>query len=363
MSSIVMQTTKQPIDLRSDVMTPPTAAMWEAMQRARCDSGVFGEDTTVRELEATGAALLGKAAALFVPTCSMANLLALMTLGERGTQFIIEETAHIAWSEEYGFAHVCGLFPRLLAGAQGVLPVAAVEAAIVTPQFSHLPRTSLVCLENTHNNAGGIAITPDQTTDIATVAYRHGVAVHLDGARLFNAAVALGISVRELADPVDTVAISLNKGLCAPLGALLCGAAPVIEAARLNARRIGAGSIHKAGIFAAAGLIALTEMIDNLAHDNRRAADLARRLKALPDLHVDLNTVQTNIVKATVQREGLTARDFVASLARGGVLALERSAPDVRFVTHRMIGDEDIERAAEVVAHILEDFSSPSPRP
>ncbi|HVF10221.1 MAG TPA: GntG family PLP-dependent aldolase [Abditibacteriaceae bacterium] len=341
------------IDLRSDVMTPPTAEMWEAMRRAQCGGVRFGEDECVRELEALGAELLGKEAALFVPTCSMANLLALMTLGERGTQVILEAASHIAWSEEYGFAHICGLFPRLLPGTDGVLQPAAIEEALLIPRFSHLPRTSLVCLENSHNNAGGIAVTPAQTAAVAMVARQHGVAVHLDGARLFNAAVALGVLPRQLAAAVDSVAVSLNKGLCAPFGALLCGSSQVINEARINARRIGAASIHKAGIFAAAGTIALTSMIDRLADDNRRAAALARRLKALPDLYIDLETVQTNIVKATVMREGLTSREFVARLAQGSVLALERSAQDVRFVTHRLIGDAAIERAAQAVARAL----------
>jgi threonine aldolase len=335
-------------------MTPPTDAMWEAMRRARYGGAVFGEDASVRELESLGAEMLGKQAALLVPTCSMANLLALMTLGERGTQAILEATSHIAWSEEYGFAHICGMFPRLLTGKQGVLHAAEVEELIVTPQFSHLPRTSIVCLENSHNNAGGIAVTPDQTAAVAAVAHRHRIAVHLDGARLFNSAAALGVSARELAAPVDTVAVSLNKGLCAPVGALLCGSSQVIGAARINARRIGAGSIHKAGIFAAAGIIALTDMVDRLVDDNRRAARLAQLLKA-SGIQVDLATVQTNIVLATVS---FPARDFVSRLTQQGVLALERSAHDVRFVTHRLIGDAEIERAAEIVARLLKEMTT-----
>jgi threonine aldolase len=337
------------IDLRSDVVTPPTEAMWEAMRRAAARPIPFGDDPIVGELVVFGATLLGKETGLFVPTCSMANLLALMATTEPGDQIVLESTMHIVWSEGWGVAHPAGLFPRLLSGSRGVPAPEAVEEAIAVPCFGRIPRTGLVCLENSHNNAGGAAITPAQTNSIAEVAHRHEAAVHIDGARLFNAAAALGVPARALAEAADTVAVSLNKGLSAPEGALLCGPGRVIGRARRVAERLGAASLHKAGIAAAAALVGLTTMVDRLGDDNRRAACLAERISGTPGLSVDLAMVQTNIVLVELTGPVL-AREFVARLAERGVLALVRSLRHVRFVTHRLIDDADVERTAVAVA-------------
>jgi len=337
------------IDLRTDALSTPTEAMWEAMRRAEVGWAVRDEDPAVNELQRLAAELTGKEAALLVPACSTANLLALMTLGQHGTQVILEAGSHIVTTEEFGMVSVAGLFPRLLRGDAGVLDPDAVEAAIAEAIALGMPPTSLVCLENSHNNAGGVAITPAQTEAVAVVARRHAAMLHLDGARLFNSAHALGVPARRLAEPVDTVSISLNKGLCAPLGALLCGRRDMIERARSNARRIGAGSLHKAGLFAAAGVVALTQMVERLADDNRRAAGLARRLALLPGLRVDLARVQTNIVMTEVVAGGLSADALVRRLAERGVLALARPGERVRFVTHRLIGDAEIDRTALAV--------------
>jgi threonine aldolase len=276
-----------------------------------------------------------------------------MTLGERGTRVVAESTLHILAAEEGGFAYVCGLIPHAIESRRGVPDPAALDAALAGAQFGHALRTSLICLENSHNNAGGIAVTPEQTAAIAAVARRHAVPVHLDGARLFNAAVALGVPARDLAAPVDTVAISLNKGLSAPVGALLCGPRPAIDTARINLRRLGSGSIHKAGIWAAAGLVALRTMIPQLGDDNRRAAQLAAALAEIPGLRIDRETVQTNIVVAELASADLPASAFVERLAQAGVLALARSPRTVRFVTHRLIGDAEVQRTADAVAAAL----------
>lgn len=347
---------EQPIDLRSDVVAPPTEAMWTAMRSTQLGWALRGEDRAVNALEALGAELTGKEAALWVPTCSMANLLALMTLGERGTQVVLEATAHIAWSEEWGLAYVCGLVPRLVEGVGGLPAPEAIDAAIAEPRFGHLPRTCLVCLENTHNNAGGVPLTAEGTVAVAEVAHRSGVATHLDGARLFNAAAALGVPLRALTAPVDTVAIGLAKGLGAPEGALLCGPARTIVEARVGARRIGAGGLHKAGIPAAAGLVALTEMLDQPAKDNRAACRLAAGLGEIPGLSVVPAPVRTNIVIARPAAP-VSAHALVAGLAERGVLALARSAETVRFVTHRLIGDAEIARAVAVVTAVLRELA------
>jgi threonine aldolase len=274
-----------------------------------------------------------------------------MTLGERGAQVIVDETAHIVTSEEWGIITICNLVPRLVKSASGVLDPSLVEQ---TMRDTH---ARLVCLENSHNNAGGVALTAAQTNAVANLAHRFGASVHLDGARLFNSAVALGVSAKLLVENVDSVAISLNKGLCAPLGALLCGTREMIAAARMNAKRIGAASIHKAGYFAAAGLIALEKMIDGLGEDNRRARILGTKLASLPGLAIDLATVQTNIVFAEITQPGMSSNEFVARLAKQGVLAFARPSNRVRFVTHRMIGDEHVEQAARAVSEIFNQKS------
>lgn len=342
------------IDLRTDAMTPPTDEMWEAMRAAELGWQLLGEDTSVLELEALGAELLGKEAGLFVPTCSMANLLALMSLGERGTQVIFEANTHMARLEYANSAYITALFARLIEGKQGVLDPSAVDEVIRDAQYADLPRTSVVCLENSHNNAGGTIITPEQTAALAEVARRHGAAVHLDGARIFNSAAALGINLAALTAPVDTVAVSLNKGLCAPSGALLCGSRSVIDQARTNRKRLGAASMHKDGILAAAGIVALTKMIDRIGEDNRRARHFAERLVHLSGLYVDLSSVQTNIVLVTLTRTGLTAKEFVTRLSEKGILTRARSTSvQVRFVTHRMIEEREVERAVQAITEIL----------
>jgi threonine aldolase len=345
------------IDLRTDAMTPPTEAMWAAMRSAELGWAMRDEDRNVLELQALGAALTGKETALFTPTCSMANLLALLTLGERGTQVILESGCHTVTSEEWGVAALAGLFPRLLSAAAGAgAPTpAAVEAAFAAAADLGLPGISLVCLENSHNNAGGIAVTAAQTAAIAEIAHRAGACVHLDGARLFNAAAALGASARDLAEPADTVVISLNKGLCAPLGALLCGRRAVIESARGHARRFGAANIHKAGIFAAAGLVALNQMVGRLADDNRRARILAERLAGIPGLRLDLAGVQTNLIFADVTAPGLTSGAVARRLAERGILALARPGNRIRFVTHRLIGDAEVATAALETARVMSE--------
>lgn len=341
------------IDFRSDVLTLPTDEMWDAMRRTEPGWVWSGNDAAVNELEALAAATLGKEAAAFVPTCTMANLLALMTQGKRGTGVILEAASHIAWSEEWALSYICGLFPRLLSGTLGVMHPAEVEEVITTPRFGHLQPISILCLENSHNNAGGIAMTVEQTAAIADVAHSQSVVVHLDGARLFNSAAALDVTAQDLAEPVDTVSISLNKGLSAPYGALLCGPQAVIDEARINMKRLGAGSIHKAGIFAAAGIIALTTVAEQAGQDNRRAAQLARGLTSIPGLRVDMATVQTNIVNVVVEQAGWTVPSFVEHLSTQGVQALVRSHELVRFVTHAQISDADIEQAVAIIAEVM----------
>jgi threonine aldolase len=288
------------IDLRSDICAAPTDAMWDAMRTADIGWATYGEDENVNELERRGAELLGKEAAVLVPTCSLANLAALLAQTEPGDRVLVDADMHIRTSEGDWLTEVA----RLEVG----------EPAAV------------VCIENTHTRRGGTVLTAGQTAGLAARAPRS----HLDGARLANAAVALGVSLAELAAPVDTVAFSLNKGLCAPMGALLAGDADTIARARVHLKRLGGATVHKAGIYAAAGLLAL-DMVDRLADDHRRARELARLIGA-PE-------PETNIVYHDVDVDRLRER---------GVLAMELGGR-TRFVTHRLISDADIEVVAGVV--------------
>ena len=343
------------VDLRTDALTVPTEAMWDAMREA--DFGWSDDERRhVTELEALGAELLGMEAALLLSTCSVANLLALLSLAERGSQVILEESSHMVCMEEWGLAYVGAVFPRLVAGDGGVLSADTVADAIAAGRAISTSRTSAVCIENSHNNAGGTVTSAAQVRAIVETADRHGVAVHVDGARLFNAAVAQGVPPSDLTAGVASVAVSLNKGISAPWGALLCGSRDLIGRARLNARRLGVSSVHKEGMFAAAAIVGLTSMIDQLAEDNRRAAAIAAGLSQLDGLAIELATVQTNIVLVDTCASGLSAAEFVKRLGERDVLALGRSGDyQVRLVTHRGIEDADVEHVVAAARDCLRE--------
>ena len=328
------------IDLRSDFCATPTEEMWEAMRSARLGWAVAGEDENVTLLERRGAELLGKEAAVFVPTCTMANLAALLVLGTPGRAAVVERSAHVVVNEADGISELAGLVPVAVEGDHGRLDPDEVDAAILRSG------AAVLCLENTHTRAGGTVTDVARTEALAATARRHGARVHLDGARLANAAVALGVPLAALAAPVDTVALSLNKGLSAPFGALLAGDTATVVAARLHIRRLGGGTMHKAGIAAAAGLVALG-LVDRLATDHGRARQLARLLG------LDVGQVETNILLL----DAGDAEGVVGRLAERGVLALALDGRRVRFVTHRLVSDEDVERAAYAIAEAAPTMS------
>ena len=337
--------TTAPIDLRSDLHGRPTDEMWEAMRAAPLGWATVGEDPSVNELQERMAALLGKEAAIWVPTCGMANLVALLTIAPRGSTVVLEASSHILTSEEMGIEEIAGLEPWSLWAADGRLDPVAVEEAIIET------RATMLLLENTHTRAGGTVLTPELTAELAAAAQRHGAYVHLDGARLFNAAVALGVPLRELAAPVNTVAVSMNKGLCAPMGTILAGRAQVIELAHRTLRRLGGASVHKAGIAAAAALVALDTLVDRLADDHRRARELGALLQEITGLEIEPAEIETNIVLVDVSGTGADAgRVPRAAWPSAACSALERDTTRVRFVTHRLIGDDEIARTAERVA-------------
>ena len=335
------------IDLRSDLCAVPTDAMWEAMRKAELGWPRFGEDASLNTLCARGAALLGKPAATWVPTCGMANLAALLTLCEPGDRVVLESASHVLSSEGMGITGIARLEPRPVHAPDGRPDAGAVEDEIATSG------ATLLVLENTHTRAGGTVLTVGLTERLVESARRHDCSVHVDGARLANAAVALDVPLAELARPADSVALSLNKGLSAPFGALLAGGETVVERASTILHRLGGATMHRAGIAAAAGVVALDTMIERLADDHRRARDLATRLTGIDGLAVRNDPVETNIVLVDVRGTGKQAGELVESLDAAGVRAMSFDAGTMRFVTHRLIGDAEVEDAAAVVAGVV----------
>jgi threonine aldolase len=342
------------VDLRSDTVTQPTPAMREAMYRAEVGDDVYGEDPTVNRLEALAAERLGKEAALLLLSGTMGNLVGLLAQTRRGDEAIVGEHSHIFLNEAGGAAALGGvqLFP--IPSVRGVLDPARVEAAI-RPENVHYPRTALVCLENTHNRDGGAAVSVEATDAVAEVAHRHGLRVHLDGARLFNAAVALGVPASRLVQNVDSVTFCLSKGLGCPMGSILAGSAAYIKEARRWRKMVG-GGLRQAGIIAAAGIVALETMVDRLAEDHRNARRLAEGLSQLPGIAVDLDAVQTNIVMLEIVDPRIDSRQFVRAMAEQGVKIGSPYGRRIRAVTHYQITPDDIDytlRAAEAALGLV----------
>lgn len=337
-----------PIDLRSDTVTTPTPEMRRAMASAEVGDDVYGEDPTVRRLEETAAALLGKEAGLYVPSGTMGNLVAVMTHTRRGDEVLLEAEAHIYYYEVGGMAVVAQVLPRLVPGRRGVLAPEDVLGAL-RPANLHFPRPTLLCLENTHNRAGGTVWPPELFEAVSTTARRAGLAVHLDGARIFNAAVRLGRPAAELCRTADSVMFCLSKGLAAPVGSVLVGPADWIARARKN-RKIVGGGLRQAGVIAAAGLVALETMVERLAEDHENARRLALGLAGIGGLLVEPDKVETNIVMCDVSGLGVTAVEFARRQAEKGVLANAVDARRLRYVTHKDVSRRDMERAVTLVA-------------
>jgi threonine aldolase len=284
------------IDLRSDTVTLPTPAMRQAMFEAELGDDVLGEDPTVNRLEAMAAERLGKEASLFVASGTMANLVCLLAHCQRGQEAIMGHMAHTFLFEAGGAAAVGGIHPRTVPNQpDGTLDLGDVEAAIRPTDNPHHPRSRLVCLENTHNRCGGAVLTPAYMSQVRALADRHRLAIHLDGARVFNAAIALGVPVSELARDADSVSFCLSKGLSAPVGSMVCGSSALVNEARRQRKLLG-GGMRQAGVLAAAGIVALETMVDRLAEDHSNARKLAEGLAGLPGIVLDPKRVETNLV-------------------------------------------------------------------
>lgn len=341
------------VDLRSDTVTLPTPAMRRAMYEAELGDDVFGEDPTVNRLEAMAAERMGKEAAMFVASGTMGNLTALLTHCQRGHEAIMGDKAHTFLFEAGGSAVLGGIHPHTLPNQpDGTLRLEDIKAAI-RPENPHHPRTRLVCLENTHNRCGGAVLTPEYTDRVGELAHRHGLAVHLDGARVFDAAVALGVDVRHLTRSVDSVQLCLSKGLSAPVGSLLCATREFIAEAQRWRKMLG-GGMRQAGVIAAAGIEALDDMVDRLADDHANARRLAEGLADMPGFAVDLASVQTNIVIWDLTTDRVSPQEVVERLGAEGVKILAIGGRQFRAVTHYGIETDDVEQAVDVARQVME---------
>ncbi len=327
--------------------------MREAMARAAVGDDVYGEDPTVNELEALAAEMTGKEAGLFVPSGTMGNLAAVLTHCGRGDEAIVGSLSHTFLYEAGGISALGGVHSRQVPNQpDGTLALEDIRAAIRSEDV-HFPPSRLLVLENTHNRCGGVALTAEYTRAAADLAHAAGLAVHLDGARLFNAAAALGVSAAELAAPADSVTFCLSKGLCAPVGSVLCGSRAFIRRARRIRKQLG-GGMRQAGVLAAAGLVALREMAPRLAQDHQRARRLAAGLAALPGVRLDPGTPHTNMVYLSLDESlPLDAAALAARLRQEGVLVGVVGARRFRMVTHYWIDDDAVEQAAARFAAAL----------
>ncbi len=339
------------IDLRSDTKTRPTEAMRRAMAEAEVGDDVDREDPTVNKLEAVAADLLGKEAGLLVTSGTQGNIVSLLALTEPGEKLILEQDAHIFHYERGGVARLAGLMVHTLPGHYGAMNPAEVEAAIWAEEIHRAP-TGAVALENTHNRAGGTCLSVGYTNDICEVAHRQGVPVHIDGARIFDAAVALGVEAKELVAAADSVTFCLSKSLGAPVGSVICGREAFIARAREYRKMLG-GGMRQAGIIAAAGLVALEQELPRLHEDHQKARRIAEVLAELPGVRLDLATVQTNMVLFELQRADMTAPQLCERLAEWDIQARARNEVQIRFVLHRDISFKDTEQICVALKDIL----------
>jgi len=337
-------------DFRSDTVTRPTEKMRKAMAEAVVGDDVLGDDPTVQKLEALAAETMGKEAALFCPSGTMANSIAVKMWTNILEEVIVEERSHIYNMESTHMTFVSGVTPRPVPSARGVMDPEDIRKAVRKPNV-HTPRTSLICLENTHNFWSGAVLPLDNFKAIRKVADENGLRVHLDGARIFNASHASGVPVMAYASLVDSMMFCLSKGLSAPVGSMLVADRERIDFARRIRKALG-GGMRQVGVLAAPGLIALTEMPAGLKEDNARARRLAEAVHGLPGITLEPKNVATNIIFMDFNHPRLTVAAFLDKLREKGVLAL--SLPGgIRFVTHKDVGDEDVDRAATAFREIL----------
>jgi threonine aldolase len=341
------------IDLRSDTVTVPTDEMRKAMAHAEVGDDVYGEDPTVNKLQCISAEIMGKEAALFVPSGTMGNLISVLTHCNRGDQAIMGHLGHTFLFEVGGVSALGGVFPHTLQNRpDGTLAVEDIRSAI-HDNDDHTPRSRLIILENTHNRCGGVAISKEYTDQVASIAHHNGMSLHIDGARIFNAACALNTSAAELVEAADSVTFCLSKGLCAPVGSVVCGSNDFIIRARKIRKQLG-GGMRQAGIIAAAGIIAITKMTKRLSEDHERARLLAIGLSQIEGLRIDLNTPTTNMIFVSLNEDvKLTSEDLLSKLLTMGIRIGRVDKRQFRLVTHYWIGDDDVQKSIKAFKSVL----------
>ncbi|WP_153732630.1 low-specificity L-threonine aldolase [Sporosarcina obsidiansis] len=339
-----------PIDLRSDTVTTPTEEMRNAMRDAVVGDDVYGDDPTINELERLAASMVEKEAALFVTSGTQGNQVAVLTHTHRGDEIIAEATSHIVHHETAGLAVIGGVQPRTIQGVNGQMPIDEIVAAIREPDV-HNPRTGLICLENTHGDSGGRILPLNYMKDVYEISRAHHLPIHLDGARLFNAAVGLGVQPKEITAYTDSVQFCLSKGLSAPMGSILAGSKEFIDQARKWRKMLGGGT-RQAGVVGAAGIVALNDMVSRLPEDHRHAKQLAEGLAQIDGIEINAIEVESNILFFSVAPVGLSSTEFIERLKSYDILANTYGSSQIRFVTHREIETEDIERTIACVKEI-----------
>ena len=340
------------IDLRSDTVTLPTQAMRKAIYHAELGDDVFGEDPTTNRLEKMAAERMGKEAAIMVASGTMGNLVCVLTHCSRGEEAILGDQSHTFVYEAGGMSAVGGIHPHTVTNQpDGTIRLEDIEAAIRGSNV-HFPRSRLICLENTHNRCNGSALPPQYMESVAKLAGERGLHVHLDGARIFNAAVALGIDVKELTRHADSLSFCLSKGLSSPVGSVICGTSQFITEARRNRKVLG-GGMRQSGIIAAAGIEALEHMVDRLAEDHENARRLAEGIARIPGLSLDLKKIQTNIVYFDMADKQFDAGTLVKQLAGRAVKVLQVGPGRLRAVTHYGISADDIDLTLAAISEAM----------
>lgn len=340
------------IDLRSDTVTQPTPDMRQAMVKAPVGDDVLGDDPSVNELEARVAQLLGKEAAVYMPSGTMTNQVALRSHTQPGDEVFLEAEAHIYYYEGGGPAALSGVSCRLIPGQGGVFSAAAVEQSL-RPQDPHFPRAQLVCVENTHNRSGGRIFPIETIREITQVCQRHDLRLHMDGARFWNACIATGVSEADYAAPFDTVSVCFSKGLGAPVGSALVGTAEQMAKAR-RFRKMFGGGMRQAGMIAAGALYALKHHRDRLAQDHENAQRLAQGLQGIKGINIDVAAVETNIVNFELEPVAGSADDMVKALGQKGVAVLATGPRKIRAVTNLMVSRTQITETVDAIAQAIE---------
>ncbi len=337
-------------DFRSDTVTRPTEEMRKAMYEAEVGDDVLGDDPTVIKLEELAAEKVAKEAALFVPTGTMGNTIALILGAGEGREVILEEKSHILNFEAGNISRIARSLPRALPSDRGKIPLKTIEQNIHTHLRDHVPETKLITLENSHNTWGGAVLETDYLLEVAELAQKYNLHMHLDGARVFNAAAALNIDVTEISRHFDTLMFCLSKGLSAPVGSILAGPRDFIKEARIVRKYLG-GGMRQVGVIAAAGIVALQKMVHRLVEDHDKAKRLADKLADLEEIYINPHHVVTNFLM--IKLNTMDSATFLNKLAEQKVLALPFSSSLVRIVTHKDIDDNDIERAASVIREVV----------